>query len=436
MLKRNYNTLQQNLKPSVLFVDMNSFFATCEQQSNYWLRKRPVAVCVYTGQYGCVIASSIEAKKMGIGLGLRLDEAMKICPELVPLETHPQRYREFHVKIMKVLRKYSEDVIPKSIDEAIVNLNGYELIHRDTVAVARQIQLDIKKEVGDYLKCSIGVAPNAFLAKLGSDVAGNDEICLIDPENIDSVLGKLKLTDLPGIASGMAKRLVRGGVHTPLDLRYASPERLKSVCKSVIGLHWHYRLNFSEVDLIVHSYKNMQAMRQISKEQRRSMEIVNELFLFLCMTLERRMMKNSGFAKQFGMSCNYEETNYTRKEFLHYSDSVKTSEPFQSGIDMMQVLRSRMQKFSDHNNEEVINPRITSMTVWVSDFIEDKYVQYSLFGNKKKEDSLRKTVYDIKEKFGSDKILPASQLTDEPVMKDVIGFGSIKDLHDDMSFFD
>ncbi|MFN0275019.1 MAG: hypothetical protein ACKVPJ_04685 [Chitinophagales bacterium] len=432
----NFNHQHQNLKPSVLFVDMNSFFATCEQQVNYWLRHRPVGVCVYTGQFGCVISSSIEAKKKGIGLGLRLDEAMKICPELVPLETHPTRYREFHVKIMEVLKKYSDNVIPKSIDEAIVNLNGYDLIYKDTVAVAKQIQQDIKNEVGDYLKCSIGVAPNAFLAKLGSDIGGTDEICLITPDNIDEHLSKLKLTDLPGIADGMSKRLIRGGIHTPLELRYASAERLKRVCKSIVGLHWNYRLNFREVDMQVHGYKNMQNMRQVSKEQRKNIEVLNELFLSLCMTLERRMVRNSVFAKKFGISCSYEETGWYTKEIKRYDDHIITSQPIQSGIEIMQILRKRMEKHSEENNfEDVINKRITSIGVWVSDFVEDKYVQYSLFGNKMKEDTLRKTVYSIKDKFGTDKIIPASELSDEPVLKDVIGFGSIKDLHDDISFF-
>ncbi len=75
---------------------MNSFFASCEQQVNFWLRGRPVGVYVYTGEHGCVIAPSIEAKAKGIQLGMRFSEAIKICPDLVPLETHAQRYREFH----------------------------------------------------------------------------------------------------------------------------------------------------------------------------------------------------------------------------------------------------------------------------------------------------------------------------------------------------
>ena len=99
----NQNHLEEQLESRVLFVDMNSFFASCEQQVNYYLRGRPVGVCVYTGKFGCVIAPSVEAKLRGVKTGMRLNDAIQVCPELVPIETNPARYREFHVKIMNVL---------------------------------------------------------------------------------------------------------------------------------------------------------------------------------------------------------------------------------------------------------------------------------------------------------------------------------------------
>src|SRR5690606_6274634 len=95
---------------------------------------------------------------------------MKICPDLVPLETNPNRYRDFRVKIMSVLKKYCNEVIPKSIDEAIVDISTYRNIYKDPLALARQIKNEIHKEVGEWLRCSIGIAPNAFLAKLASDL--------------------------------------------------------------------------------------------------------------------------------------------------------------------------------------------------------------------------------------------------------------------------
>ena len=147
----NANSLHTKTEARVLFIDMNSFFASCEQQTNYWLRGRPVAVCVYTGKYGCVIAPSVEAKKHGIKLGMRLNDAIKICPELVPLETNPEKYRTFHARIMSILKRYSDDVLPKSIDEAIVDLTSYKNIHPDVVKVAKEIKKNILIKIIGYI---------------------------------------------------------------------------------------------------------------------------------------------------------------------------------------------------------------------------------------------------------------------------------------------
>ncbi len=304
----NHNRLTAHILPTVLFVDMNSFFASCEQQTNYWLRGRPVGVCVYTGQHGCVIAPSVEAKTRGVKTGMRLDEAMTLCPDLVPIETHPSRYRDYHVKIIDVLRTFADDVIPKSIDEAVVDLTNYQYAYKDVQQVARDIKQAIRREVGDWLRCSIGIAPNVFLAKLASDVQKPDGLTIITPETIDEVLRSLRLIDLPGIGHRMAARLEAGGICTPIALRYAQPEHLRAVCKSIVGWHWHLRLNFGgEVDLDAHdTYKSMSAIRTISTEQRSSAGRLDELLQSLCLTLERRMVRNGVFCQELSFSGRYQ----------------------------------------------------------------------------------------------------------------------------------
>ena len=420
----NLNSLHTKTESRVLFVDMNSFFASCEQQSNYWLRGRPVGVCVYTGKFGCVIAPSIEAKKRGIKTGMRLNEAMVICPELVPLETNPARYRDFHVKIMKVLKKYSNDVIPKSIDEAIVNLNNYQLVHKDVVEVAKKIKIDIKNEVGDWLKCSIGIAPNAFLAKLASDIQKPDGLTIITPENIDQVLGKLRLKDLPGIAKNMAERLQRANINNPVELRHTSPERLRIICRGVAGDYWHKRLNFGEVDMYNRSeYKTMQAMRHLSMAQSKEIENIESILLSLCLTLEKRMVEANVFCRTIGFHTGY-ENGYS------YNDNINMSIPMQDGVDILQALKKRMKHFEDTNKcDAVINENSTSLSVFVGNFVNESMVQYGMFENNSRKDKLRKTVYALKDMFGLGKLMRGAELNDEGAVKDVIGFGSIKDLH-------
>lgn len=410
-----------NLVPNVMFVDMNSFFATCEQQVNYWLRNRPVGVCVYTGRGGAVIALSKTAKQMGIKPA-RADEIMKLHPNFITLPTRPQLYREYHVKIMKVLQSFSEDIIPKSIDEAVVNFAGYHLVHPDLIKVAKEIKLKIKKDVGDYLTCSIGIAPNAFLAKLATDLQKPDGLVVISPDTIDGVLEKLALTDLPGIATAMAWKLVRVGINSPLKLRYAEPHILRKACHSVVGEYWHYRLNFREVDIFTDNYQQMQAMRQVSKEQRASIETLHDILRALCLQLEKRLMKHNIKAHFFSYRFVYEDQ-------FHHEDKFRTNIAMQDGIYLFNTILDRIHKTEEEiDGIKIINNTITSMGVHTTEFQDADFVQLALFDNQFREDKLRKTVYDLKNKFGFEKVLHASELTETPVMKDVIGFGSIKDL--------
>jgi DNA polymerase-4 len=422
----NQNTLRTQLEARVLFIDMNSFFASCEQQTNYWLRGRPVAVCVYTGKYGCVIAPSIEAKQRGIKLGLRLNEAMKICPDLVPLETNPDKYRTYHARIMKILKRYSDDVIPRSIDEAVVDLTSYKNIYPDVVAVAKQIKKDILEEVGDYLKCSIGIAPNAFLAKLASDIQKPDGLTVIDHDNIDSVLKKLELIDLPGIGKGMSARLNKAGIYTPYDLRHSTPEKLKAACKSIVGLHWYHRLHFQEVDMQTkEEYKNMSAMRMVSKEQRKDVQNLQDIMMMLCLTLEKRMMKKQLFCKHVQFFVRYEDK-------ASYDDGFRTEQPIQDGMELYHILLERQKVFEQKNNlqEAIINHNTTSIGVVIGDFIDEDILQLNIFDNSHiKTNKLRKTVYSIKDKYGPKTIKRASELSDDDVVDDVIGFGNVKDVN-------
>lgn len=421
----NQNSIEVRTEARVLFIDMNSFFARCEQQVNYWLRGRPCGVCVYTGKYGCVISLSTEAKELGLKAGMRLNDVMKACPDFVPIESNPTRYRQYHVKIINVLKEYCEDVVAKSIDEAIINLNNYKLIHPDPVVVARNIKRDILKKVGDFLECSVGIAPNAFLAKLGS-VVGKKKggLQVIDHQNIDQVLGTLRLGDLPGIGANMCYRLERCGVNTPLQMRYTPPDRLKAIFKSIDGIYWHYRLNFIETNIVSHDYRGMQAMRQISAEKRQTPEYIDQLFMTLCLTLEKRMVRHQFYCKAVGFTASYADGT-------RWDDGFTITIPIQDAISLMRMIRNRMAKFEQTVGcPPILNTDITSMRVAVTNFVNNGNMLYSLFDDMDRQETARKTMYDIKDKFGSNKLIRAVEMTDGKVIKDVIGFGSVKDLTD------
>ena len=419
----NQNSIHSKAEPRVLFIDMNSFFARCEQQANFWLRNRPVGVCVYAGKYGCVISLSTEAKERGLKAGMRLNDVMAVCPDFIPVESNPARYREFHKKIIGVLMNYCQDVVPKSIDEAIINLSNYN--HSDPITIARQIKRDILEKVGDWLECSVGIAPNAFLAKLAS-VQGKKKggLMMITPENIDEVLKGLKLGDLPGIGANMSYRLERNGINTPLEMRYATPQRLKAIFKSIDGIYWHYRLNFIETNIAAHDYRGMQAMRQISAEKRKHIEYIEQLFMTLCLTLEKRMVHHKFYCKSIGFTAQYDDGT-------RWDDGFAITLPVQDAVSLMRMIRLRMSKFETLTGTgPVLNTRVNSMRVAITNFVNNGNMLYSLFEDMDRKETALKTMHEIKDKFGSDKLIRAMEMTDGKVIKDVIGFGSVKDLTD------
>src|SRR3989344_3534104 len=182
---RSLTNLYFNPRPSVIMhIDLNSCFATVEQQANPHLRGKPVAVAAYTTPSGCILAPSIEAKHYGIKTGMRVKDGKLLYPGLIVLPPDPWKYRSVHLKLRKLISDYTADFNPKSIDEFVLNLEGYPcLVASSMQQVAREIKIRIKKEIGDWLTVSIGISPNRFLAKLASGIHKPDGLDEINKDN-------------------------------------------------------------------------------------------------------------------------------------------------------------------------------------------------------------------------------------------------------------
>jgi len=418
------NSIKQNTGGIVMYVDMNSFFASCEQQLDPALRGKPVGVCPYESTNAAVIAVSLEAKAMGITTGMRLIECRQFCPELIIKPAQPVKYRLFHVAIINVLKKYCDDVIPKSIDEAILNFTEYKLIYKDFISIACNIKKDIK-EHADYLKCSIGIAPNAFLAKLATDLQKPDGLVEITADNIDEHLKKLKLTELPGIAAANEKRLKKVGIYTPLEMRYASISLLRKAFGGIVGYYWHCRLHFYEVDLYMNQTKSMGAGRTVAAKQSASIQTLDALIISLCTRLEERMVKQSVFCRQAIFTVGYKNRN-PWKTLFHFAN------PLQDAIELRSYIMQRIKEYETACPSSLILTKdVFSINITVQHFIKDEFIQYQLFDNRVRQDKLRKTMYLIKNKYGENSVRKACETIEPGVMIDAIGFGSVKELNAD-----
>lgn len=238
-------------QPQILHIDLNSCFATVEQQARPSLRGRPLAVTNRLTVNACVIAASYEAKEYGIKVGMRLSDAKHLAPDLITIETDPPKYHYVYQQLVRIMKSYSPKVVMKSIDEGVIDFAGTRrnVNWRPLVAIGYEIKKRLRDDVGSWMKCNIGIAPNRFLAKTAASLHKPDGLDVISHKNLRKTLAGLKLTDLTGIAERNEARLNACGIYTPLQFLDAAPELLHHrVFKSVAGEDWHQRLRGWEVD--------------------------------------------------------------------------------------------------------------------------------------------------------------------------------------------
>lgn len=246
-------------RPLIMHIDLNSCFATIEQQSRPRLRGRPVAVLNRRTEHTAIVTASYEAKAMGVKVGMKFREAKQLCPGLVGVESDPPKYRYVYYRLMDIMRAYSPAFTMKSIDEGIIDFTQTtkNISDRDLQDVGREIKQRLKTEIGCAMRCNIGIATNRFLAKTAAGLHKPDGMDVLTSHNLRSVLGELDLTDLTGIAHRNEKRLNAVGIYTPLQFLDASPEVLsKMVFKSICGDQWHQRLRGWEVDDVDYDLKS------------------------------------------------------------------------------------------------------------------------------------------------------------------------------------
>jgi len=215
--------------PHIMLVDMNSFFASVEQQANPKFRGHPLGVVASMHDTSCLIAASKEAKALGIKTGTLIYKAKQICPEIILVPAEPEKYREVNRNMVKIFLDYTDSLEVYSIDEAFLDLsepmnrlttkNGVvsSFMNSNPLLIGAEIKRRIKDEVGEWLTCNVGIAPNKFMAKLAADLQKPDGLSVVWRSNLPEIYRELKFTDLWGIARGWQRRLNALGINSPLE---------------------------------------------------------------------------------------------------------------------------------------------------------------------------------------------------------------------------
>jgi DNA polymerase IV len=226
-----------------LFLDLNSFFASVEQQERPHLRGRPVIVVPVNSPATCAIAASVEAKRFGIRTGTNVGEARRLCPDLAIVLAEHGRYVDYHERIVNEVWQHLPVTKICSIDEMACSLIGDERTPQTATRIAEEMKRGILRNVGECLTCSVGLAPSRLLAKIASDMHKPDGLVIIGQEDVEARLFGLELTDLPGIAGNRARRLAQHGIHSIAQFWHLSPARARRVWGSIEGEHFWYGLH-------------------------------------------------------------------------------------------------------------------------------------------------------------------------------------------------
>lgn len=226
-----------------LFLDLNSYFASVEQQENPALRGRPVAVVPSMTDSTCAIAASYEAKAYGVKTGTKIYDAKKMCPNLICVPAHHHIYVDYHHRILEEVIKHVPINKVWSIDELSSHLPA-RLQNRSAARdVAGRIKEGIWKNIGGEISCSIGVAPSSFVAKVATEIEKPNGLVILKPQDLPGPLFDLALTDLPGINVRMEARLNRAGVKTVKQFWNLSPKQARHIWGSVGGERFWYNLH-------------------------------------------------------------------------------------------------------------------------------------------------------------------------------------------------
>jgi DNA polymerase-4 len=306
-----------------LFVDMNSFFASCEQQANPRLRGRPVAIVPADTDTTCAIAASYEAKAFGVKTGTMVREAKRLCPQIALVPAHPKLYVACHHRFVEAIETCMpvEDVM--SVDEVACRLDRTQQTREAARQLALRIKTMMREMVGEHMTCSIGVASNKLLAKLGSDMQKPDGLTILHPDDLPQAILHLAPNEICGIGPNMELRLARAGITTMHELWQADDAALRRVWGGVTGARFHALLHGMDLPSPCHPRRSMGHQHVLSPDTRtmaKALMVARQLLAKAAMRLRkenfyaRRLMldiKWTGHLGYFVDELRFRETHDT-----------------------------------------------------------------------------------------------------------------------------
>jgi DNA polymerase-4 len=416
-----------------LFLDLNSYFASVEQELEPELRGRPVAVVPVMADTTSAIAASYEAKAFGVRTGTQIGEAKRMCPGLVLVEARHEVYVDYHNRIVEAVERCVPVAAVMSIDEMAASLMGREQPLFAALSLARRIKASIRENVGATLRCSIGLATNRYLAKIASDMDKPDGLVALTPDILMTALSQLKLRDLPGVGARMEKRLHEGGIRTMPQLLALDREQMNHVWGGIGGEKlWHWLRGEDFHDAELEHQKSISQSHVLPPELRTEdgcYAVAHKLLHKAAMRLRTARL----WATHVSLTIKYVTTKAEAKG--QHSSGIHQA-VWSQGLAVIecqdnQTLIEALQKLWGARPQDDKHRKPFFIGVWLGDLVPDHLHTLSLFSgleSESKRSRLTSTMDALNHKYGTATLFPASMLLARAAAPTRIAFTSIPDL--------
>jgi DNA polymerase-4 len=369
----------------ILHIDMDAFFISVEERDNPSLKGKAAAVCGSLSR-SVVTSANYEARPFGIRAGMPIQEAKRKCPHLILVEGNHSKYTETSARIFSILKEFTPLVEVASIDEAYLDITDSLLLFKTPLHISKLIKERVRR--GESLTCSIGVAPNKLLAKLGSRMKKPDGLTIIEKEKVQEILEDLPVAQLHGIGPKLAETLRSINIFTCGQLgRFPASFLIKRF--GVIGEKLHEMglgLDESRVIPFDEEEDAKSISHSVTLEQDTSdKDLLRKVLLQLSEKVSRRMRKEGFYGSRVVLTVRY-------SDFYTFSKQKSLSRWMNSGNE---IFRHSLEIF-----ESIPHPKpIRLLGVGVS-LLKKEWCQQDLFEKREKKDNLLKAMDLVNERFG------------------------------------
>ncbi|OGH06105.1 MAG: hypothetical protein A2W22_04300 [Candidatus Levybacteria bacterium RBG_16_35_11] len=372
----------------IFHIDFDSFFASCEQQYRKDLRKKPIGVTAANSRT-CIIASSREAKRLGIKTGSRSFEAIKLCPNLVLVPADFNKYFEVSKKFLNICKDYSPYTELFSIDEVFMDVTRTAVLFGGPYKTVEVIKKRIKEEIGEYITASFGISHNKLLAKLASGMDKPNGIFEIKPEDVLSVYEKVKLTDICGIGERIKKRLNEIGIFNLIQLRNCSAQMLVEEFGNVEG-QFLKSVGLAIDNSEVIPYTEPNEVKSVGRsyclpKNEYDKRVVLQNIYELCEEIGIKLRRLNKKGRTIGLGLNGDKHIHFRKTFKEYVDT---------GSDIYNLA---LPLFKD---DFATQKYVRQIHIWVSNLEDCSNIPLSLLDYSNKQEKVTKVIDKINDKFG------------------------------------